>query len=285
MKRRFMVLVALFALALMTQIASAQPELCGTDPNIPDTVIIVCGATANVTPGDSIAVDVYVWTDDDLQSFTLGFKWANDNVEWSSAYLNSGLAGAGFVQLLNTQSTGQNIVGLGVINFGIAKIAASPNRQHVYKMYYKIQPAAVSGRVAVDSTFFPPAGTFIVVLSGSAVQVCPKFVSCEVGVPVYEYSEPVLPTEFGLSQNTPNPFNPSTSIDFALPKASEVKIEVFNTLGQHVATIYDGYLNAGYKRVEWDGTNENGNQVASGVYLYRMKAGNFTATKKMMLMK
>ncbi len=93
-------------------------------------------------------------------------------------------------------------------------------------------------------------------------------------------SELGLPTEFSLSQNFPNPFNPITVISFALPEASEVKLEIYNIVGQKVATLVDGQLEAGEHIVRWDGRD-----VASGVYLYRLEVGEFVETKKMILLK
>lgn len=94
-----------------------------------------------------------------------------------------------------------------------------------------------------------------------------------------------LPTSFELSQNVPNPFNPTTQIKFALPKAGQVNLVVYNVLGQQVTNLVDGYMNAGYQTVTWDGTDYSGSSVASGVYFYKLKAEEFTATKKMLLLK
>jgi hypothetical protein len=94
-----------------------------------------------------------------------------------------------------------------------------------------------------------------------------------------------LPKEFALSQNYPNPFNPSTTVGLALPKASHVRLVVYNTLGQKVATLVDGYMDAGHHTVVWEGRNDGGQQVASGVYFYRLDAGEFHQTRKMMLLK
>ncbi|MEW5795172.1 MAG: T9SS type A sorting domain-containing protein [Candidatus Zixiibacteriota bacterium] len=89
-----------------------------------------------------------------------------------------------------------------------------------------------------------------------------------------------LPTEYSLSQNYPNPFNPITEIDFALPRASNVKLEIFNIMGQRVASLIDKHLEAGTHTVIWDGSH-----VASGVYFYRIEASDFVETKKMLLLK
>lgn len=94
-----------------------------------------------------------------------------------------------------------------------------------------------------------------------------------------------LPTEYSLSQNYPNPFNPSTEIAFSLPNASEVKLDIFNIKGQLVKTVVNGKYDAGSYTVEWDSRDERGNQVSSGIYLYRLTAGEFTETRKMILLK
>ena len=89
-----------------------------------------------------------------------------------------------------------------------------------------------------------------------------------------------VPLTYALYQNYPNPFNPSTTIQFDLPKTSEVTLKIFNTLGEEVATLVSYRLSVGSYSYEWDASN-----FASGVYLYRLKAGNYVQTRKMILMK
>ncbi len=93
------------------------------------------------------------------------------------------------------------------------------------------------------------------------------------------------PTAFELYQNYPNPFNPSTTMRYNLPKAGQVSLKIYNTLGQEIRTLVNGVRPAGTNEIIWDGKNNSGNSVSSGIYLYRLKAGNFTLTKKMTLMK
>ena len=88
------------------------------------------------------------------------------------------------------------------------------------------------------------------------------------------------PNKFSLGQNYPNPFNPSTKIKFALPKAEKVKIELYNTLGQNVRTLLNQRLKAGYHEVEFNAAN-----LSSGIYFYRIEAGEFQDVKKMVLLK
>ncbi len=89
-----------------------------------------------------------------------------------------------------------------------------------------------------------------------------------------------IPREIQLNQNYPNPFNPTTTMQFALTKSGHVSLEVFNILGQHVATLVNEVLSAGTYHVNFDAT-----ALSSGVYLYRLTAGDVVQTKKMVLMK
>ena len=89
-----------------------------------------------------------------------------------------------------------------------------------------------------------------------------------------------VPEEYALFENYPNPFNPNTTIKFAVPEESFIKLEVYNTLGEKVNTLVAETLTAGIYSVDWNAVN-----LSSGVYIYRLQAGSFVETKKMMLMK
>ncbi len=94
-----------------------------------------------------------------------------------------------------------------------------------------------------------------------------------------------LPASFALHGNYPNPFNPATIIRYDLPRSVPVKLVIYNTLGKKIRTLIYGLETAGFKSVTWDGMNEAGVRVASGVYLYRLEAGDFTAKRSLTLMK
>jgi hypothetical protein len=89
-----------------------------------------------------------------------------------------------------------------------------------------------------------------------------------------------IPLEFGLEQNFPNPFNPSTTIQYGLPKRSSVTLVIFNALGQRVSTLVSENQEAGYHEVRFDGRN-----LPSGVYFYELTAGTFVETKKLLLLR
>ncbi|MEE9442615.1 MAG: FlgD immunoglobulin-like domain containing protein [candidate division Zixibacteria bacterium] len=94
----------------------------------------------------------------------------------------------------------------------------------------------------------------------------------------------VLPSSFALAQNYPNPFNPTTTIMLALPVASEFTLEIYNIAGQSVRT-YTGSSEAGVVEIVWDGKDTSGSSVASGIYLYKVKAADYSATRSMILLK
>ena len=94
-----------------------------------------------------------------------------------------------------------------------------------------------------------------------------------------------LPTEFALEGNFPNPFNPTTTVGFALPEASDVRLVVYDMMGREVTTLIDTNLGAGRYQARWEGKNDFGNTVASGVYILRMTAGNFSQVHQMVMMK
>ena len=95
----------------------------------------------------------------------------------------------------------------------------------------------------------------------------------------------LLPTAYSLDQNYPNPFNPSTIIRYELPKAGNVQIKIFNSTGQEVRSLLDDFEPSGTHNLMWDARDNHGQHVSSGIYFYRIVAGDFVQTKKMILLK
>ena len=93
-----------------------------------------------------------------------------------------------------------------------------------------------------------------------------------------------MPRSFVLLGNYPNPFNPGTAIQYALPEKSHVAIDIYNVLGQKIARVLDAEMPAGRHTVHWMGRNEVGQKVGAGIYLCRMQAGEFVKTQKMTLL-
>jgi hypothetical protein len=94
-----------------------------------------------------------------------------------------------------------------------------------------------------------------------------------------------VPAEFNLSQNYPNPFNPSTIINYSVPQKTTVKLVVYDILGKEVRTLVNSERDAGTYNIKWNGLNNNGQPVSTGIYIYRIQAGDFVQERKMILMK
>jgi hypothetical protein len=140
-----------------------------------------------------------------------------------------------------------------------------------------------------QSTIVYDAGTSIDV--GTGADICADSITvngtysgsgtlCNAPVAVENEDDLGTPKEFSLTQNFPNPFNPSTTIRYGLPNRSHVTLSVFNTLGQSVSTLVNGEQEAGYHEVKFDGSG-----LSSGVYFYRIGTGSFVQTRKFLLLK
>ena len=103
--------------------------------------------------------------------------------------------------------------------------------------------------------------------------------------PVLATGVNVIPQAFNLESNYPNPFNPETTFWYDVPEESEVTIKVYSLLGREVKTLYDGYKQAGRYELKWDGQDELGERVSSGIYILRMQAGTFSKGRKMTLVR
>jgi hypothetical protein len=102
---------------------------------------------------------------------------------------------------------------------------------------------------------------------------------------IQDENETNLPEKLSLEQNYPNPFNPTTTINFYLPRAEYVDLTIYDLLGRKVTTLLDTELSYGSQSINWDGTDKNGEPVAGGIYLYRLRAGDYSESKKMLLLK
>ncbi|MDP2982632.1 MAG: FlgD immunoglobulin-like domain containing protein [Candidatus Latescibacter sp.] len=96
-----------------------------------------------------------------------------------------------------------------------------------------------------------------------------------------------LPKDFGLSQNSPNPFNPTTTIQYAIPagKGGLVRLTIYDSRGSLVRTLVDGEQNSGMHSATWNATDDAGRRISSGIYIYQLEVGSFTQTRKMLLMR
>jgi hypothetical protein len=131
---------------------------------------------------------------------------------------------------------------------------------------------------------FPILGGFQPDPQGSWDGFVTKF-SMDDPTDVEQFDPANLPTHYNMSQCYPNPFNPTTTIEFNLPKRSHVTVKIYNLLGQQVQSLVDQEFSVGNYRVTWDGSTSRGGHASTGVYFYRIVTEDYTETKKMVLLK
>ncbi len=179
---------------------------------------------------------------------------------------------------------------IGDYNPGDLTTAEPPNSTR--KLFWQIKFDTVtvsspSGQVLFDSVRNNPSDRIeFHDLSGTRIRV--HFVNSIFTITttdVRDINPAFVPRQFALSQNYPNPFNANTQISFALPKSGQATLAVLNILGQKVSTLVDEYLTAGTKIVNWDGRDDKGRPVPSGIYFYQLRSDEFRETKKMLVLK
>lgn len=156
----------------------------------------------------------------------------------------------------------------------------------------KVTSSSLAFPSAVAMAFFPPGSDKIIVPTrGNGI--CIGHRSYEGSQKLSPASSMVdsakiashLPKRFALHPNYPNPFNPSTTINYDLPKATHVILRIFNVMGRQVKTLIDEEKDAGYHHIIWDGTNQEERPVASGIYFYRLETASFTKVRKLILLR
>lgn len=257
------------------------------DPGQPDSVIV--GLVA-IEPGvPSIMLPLYVVTDDPVVNFILPFEWISSDglIHPSSAFY--------FNTVLDWDEADDtlNMVDSHIILTGTCDTGGDPNpvlntgyeRELLALIRIVIHENAEEQFMQLDYTYDLDFGPPVFWLdNGEDLQ--------PIIVPGGLYYQTVgldedgdLPHEFALLQNYPNPFNMTTDIAFTLPEHSNVSLEIYDVLGRKIINLLSGNLDAGRYTVSWDGNDESGDAVSSGMYFYTLKVGDGNITKKMVLLK
>jgi len=214
-----------------------------TGMSAPDTLLGSYSADLDWNPN----ILTYVSNSGPLQGFT--------------GFVNTTNADTGHIRFNGAKPTGQNgVFDVLVVTF---VVIGSPGQSTILDLKYTAMAAAYT-----FNNLFP----YLNVVDGILT------VAGAVGID--DLFDDQIPMKYELAQNFPNPFNPATQIRFGLPKASTVEINLFNVMGQKVATILDEYQSAGFHTVNFDASH-----LAGGVYFFSIKAGDFKDVKKMILMK
>ncbi len=283
MKRHLSMTIALVCLLL-----SMAPGVFAT-PVTPATVSI---DTVSAEPGTAVSVPIrLVSSDISIGAIYLPISYDVSRLDFDSVSFDGSIFNSSFSPNFLEISTGYvNILIIPDISQG-AVVPVTVQTGLVATLFFHVLNAAASGfgNVAavysIDSTDGVEYSTYPQVSDNSGntsynLGVNNGAVLVQMPTGINDNNDPGLPTRFDLAQNYPNPFNPTTVISFALPKADHVVLEVYNVLGQKIQTLVDKNMSAGRYEVEFDASSQ-----PSGIYFYRLAAGQNVSTKKMVLVK
>jgi hypothetical protein len=262
------------------------------DPGLPDSVIIDTGAVAyNPGVGGYKFIHIYFVTDDSVEYLCLPIGWTSIDgqifpgrsvwrwpfTSWIDVYdsllINEGI----LIQLCFATYGGPDTTPL---------LFTNHQRLWGLDLRFLITASAVQQFVYIDTIFEATNGSVEMAIGTVELPWKPKVKRGYLRYGFVGVEETrAVPSSFALKQNYPNPFNPETKIDYEIPSAGLVTMDIFNILGQKVKSLLSENKEAGYHTVHWNGTNDNGQAVPSGVYFYKMTAQGFMQTNKMIMLR
>ncbi|WP_456442796.1 T9SS type A sorting domain-containing protein, partial [Caldithrix abyssi] len=203
--------------------------------------------------------------------------WDDDGVDSLPGtrlrYLNKSGLGFGFNRLIFDDSIA---VDSGSIYIGLKRFGSGP------KIF--AESDSIDGHTYVDTD----TGTIVQADLDALVHAYFDTSRTDFPTGLYDKNMPLVASRYYLGRNFPNPFNPTTTIPFVIPdyaRGQKVTINIYNVLGQKVATVFDGVAKVGLNTVKWDGTNLSGRPVGSGIYIYQLKGKNVSLQRRMLLIK
>jgi hypothetical protein len=162
----------------------------------------------------------------------------------------------------------------------IMYIMGTPETHHYQRFYYYlVEEIGIVVKIASEISNYPVPDNFDIAISLSRIFEFSK-------VPINDVSDSIyFPSSVKLNGNYPNPFNPTTTINYSLKENSKVELKIYNIKGQLIKTLVNEFKPAGEHSVIWNGTDDSGKPVSSGIYFYKLKAGDFQKVKKMVFLK
>ena len=275
--RLFFVIISIFSLLLSGSLLGQCPD--PDDPGNCDTLWIE-QENGRIQPNTVVVRTIKAYWDEVITVFAIPIKYKNPQTDVFLDSMKLTTFSGITTDTVIDRSAGTLLYFIGDLTGG----TIPPGKYTLATIYFRTGPSW-------DPSIPNPLDTFTVGQGLSFVDTATNDIQ-----PVYDppgnldvgddrRAQSAKPNSFLLAQNYPNPFNARTVISFALPRSSHVKIEIFNILGQKVRDLVDEEVVAGYKQVVWDGKGNSGEIVASGIYLYRIRAGDFVETRKMTLLK
>ena len=237
----------------------------------------------------------YDTMDNEGNRFTNGVAWHASVIPWAGIYRAVGVETPVFGFYCGSETPppydGVSPDHASIATMGISSLPAKPDGIVFVTLTFNV--TQVPGQFEFDTACYSITNTKIIMSdgvgqdhgpSGTNEVVFTKGVVTITGAGILS-EESEVPADYSLAQNYPNPFNANTLIELSLRETGPAKLEIYNILGQRVAVPIDGVLSAGVYSANWNGKDESGRTVPSGMYFYRLTAGEFTQIKKMVLMK
>ena len=274
----------IFSVAVIVLLFLSSSALFAQDPGIRDT-LFVDRVNGRLQPNTSVVTYVWGYYDEGLGGISIPLKYKNPqtDVTLDSVRFHPDMNSVNLKDSIRDNPAGT--ISLVFISFGVIPAGTDT----FATLYFTTGPTWEPSIHNPIDIFIPLAGGLSYIdTSASPRDITPHYDppgNLDVKDDPSSGVVGIIPKTFSLSQNFPNPFNTETVITFSLSRSGNVKIEIFNILGQKVRDLVDEELSAGYKQVVWDGRDNAGKTVASGVYLYQLKAGGFTEAKRMILLK
>jgi hypothetical protein len=253
-------------------------------PNVDDSVWI---DNINIVPGDKFSIGVHADNEFPCVNVRMPLEYQSDNIVFDSLSIDGTRSfHAILAETLADDEAKTVYLILGYDDAQPLPAGSGP----IAELHFTCALSGTTSSVLVDTTEIA-LGDYYFQLSDLFSNmkiyptITPGIISVDLSTDVETDNFGNLPKVYSLDQNYPNPFNPTTSIRFALPERSRVTLDVFNILGQNVRQLVNDNLQAGYHSIIFDCRDNDGKELASGVYLYRLKTDQFTRSRKMMLMK
>jgi len=290
--RKYFTLLAVLLLGGISAFAQQDPN----DPGLQDSLIIGSVQRAD----DSLDVFQYrfvqIWaiTDDSVAFYNFPLKW---QAPGGGVYFGAGTQYfhplTSWAVAYDTVMLGENYVRqvgwLDLNTDSIPHYALKTNglRFNIWALRFVVPPYTPEQLVTLDTCYDDRNGSLLLGLIDGVYEFKPGFQSgfIEIGFPLGVDDERSLPQAMTLSQNYPNPFNPSTTIEFTIPSTDHISLDIYNILGERVKILANRIFEPGVYSAIWDGTAQDGKQVPSGIYFYRLTALGVEETKKMVLLK
>jgi len=255
------------------------------DPVRPDSLWI---PPSQGNAGGTVAVDVGLFNEKQLKAVGLALGWGTDRLTLDSiSYIGTRGAAATSRTLSTNVALHQMFAELEFADLS----PLAPGTGTLARLYFRIDPTCPETTITIDTTtfLFYQKSYLLLTAADGGIEFMPLFrpgvVEVKIGTGIDDGPVTGLPQSFSLDQNFPNPFNPTTEIRFTLPRASRVRIDIYDILGRNIRTVLDEPRSAGTHQITFDGRAGDGSPLATGIYFYRLIADEFSQSRKMLLLK